>query len=148
VPTRKIRAADSSRITVAGRPAPLSAAAVAAAARAVLAKEGRTVDLSVAFVGLPRMRELNRRWKGADRPTDVLAFPLEQPGGGLAGDVYICRAVAAREAASRTLPLKEELLRLVVHGTLHVLGYDHPEGTGRTRSSMWRRQERYLACLR
>jgi probable rRNA maturation factor len=114
----------------------------------VLAKEGRTVDLSVAFVGLPRMRELNRRWKGADRPTDVLAFPLEQPGGGLAGDVYICRAVAAREAASRTLPLKEELLRLVVHGTLHVLGYDHPEGTGRTRSSMWRRQERYLACLR
>jgi probable rRNA maturation factor len=114
----------------------------------VLVQEGRAVDLSFAFVGVARIRELNRRWRGADRPTDVLAFPLEQPGGALTGDVYICRTVAEREAAARKLPLREELLRLVVHGTLHVLGYDHPEGTGRTRSSMWRRQERYLACLR
>ena len=148
MPTRKTRAAKASRITVSGRSAPLSAAAVARTARTVLRKEGQAVDLSFAFIGASRIRALNRRWRGADRPTDVLAFPLEQPGGALAGDVYLCRAVALRQAAEHGLPLREELLRLVVHGTLHVLGYDHPEGTGRTRSSMWRRQERYLACLR
>jgi ssRNA-specific RNase YbeY (16S rRNA maturation enzyme) len=43
--------------------------------------------------------------------------------------------------------LHEELVRLVVHGTLHVLGYDHPDGPGRTRSAMWRRQERYVRRL-
>ena len=43
--------------------------------------------------------------------------------------------------------LREELVRLVVHGTLHVLGYDHPDGPGRTRSAMWRRQERYVRRL-
>lgn len=93
------------------------------------------------------MRALNRRWKDADRPTDVLSFALVGPAGALTGDIYICRAVAAREAASRRLPVRQELLRLVVHGTLHLLGYDHPEGEGGTVSPMWRRQERYLRGL-
>jgi probable rRNA maturation factor len=56
--------------------------------------------------------------------------------------------VAAREAAAHGVTLREELLRLVVHGTLHVLGHDHPEGAGRERSPMWRAQERYLRSLR
>jgi probable rRNA maturation factor len=45
------------------------------------------------------------------------------------------------------IPLREELIRLVVHGTLHALGWDHPEGPGRTRSAMWRKQERYVEAL-
>jgi probable rRNA maturation factor len=113
----------------------------------VLERERRAVRLSIAFVGPDRINALNARWKGVDRPTDVLAFALDHPDGGLTGDVYICPAVATREAAQRGIARREELLRLVIHGVLHVLGYDHPEDERRTRSAMWRRQERYLACL-
>jgi len=95
------------------------------------------------------MRRLNRRATGRRGLTDVIAFALPQPDGTLLGDVYICP-----EAARRWLhgvadgALSEELVRLAVHGTLHVLGYDHPDGPGRTHSAMWRRQERYLRRLR
>jgi probable rRNA maturation factor len=61
------------------------------------------------------------------------------------GDVYICAEVAQENARRQDIPAGEELLRLVVHGTLHVLGHDHPTGEGRTTSRMWRRQERILA---
>jgi probable rRNA maturation factor len=94
------------------------------------------------------MRALNARWKGKDRVTDVLAFSLARPGGIVAGVLYIGPWVATREAAGRGIPLRRELLRLVVHGALHVLGYDHPAGEERTTSPMWRRQERYLRSLR
>jgi len=94
------------------------------------------------------MRGLHGRWKGAARVTDVLAFPLTDPRGGLLGDIYICRWAAAREARARRVPLAQELRRLVVHGVLHVLGHDHPhEEAARLRSPMWRRQERYLRAL-
>jgi probable rRNA maturation factor len=61
--------------------------------------------------------------------------------------VYICPWVARREARALGIPLRQELIRLVVHGTLHALGRDHPEGEERTRSTMWRRQERYVEAL-
>ncbi len=104
--------------------------------------------LSISFVGRDRMRDLNQRWMGSRSSTDVLAFSLAGPGGSLAGDVYICPWMAARNARALGIPLREELTRLVIHGVLHVLGYDHPEATGRTASPMWRRQERYLRGLR
>lgn len=117
------------------------------AVRGVIAGERASAAMSLTFVGPTRIRQLNAQWKHADRSTDVLAFSLSLPDGGLQGDVYICRAVAAGEAKKRGITVGEELVRLVIHGTLHVLGYDHPEGDRRTRSSMWRRQEKYLACL-
>src|SRR5262249_29403392 len=110
--------------------------------------ERRRAILSLTFVSREQMRALNARWKGIDQPTDVLAFPLPGPQSSLAGDIYICPWVAAREARSRTIPLAQELRRLVVHGVLHVLGYDHPDGDRRIGSPMWRRQERYLRSLR
>ncbi|MGE0440954.1 MAG: rRNA maturation RNase YbeY [Gemmatimonadales bacterium] len=134
-------------VSVSGRHPPLARRAVVGAVALVLDRERARVSLAVTFVGPTRMRRLNAEWKGADRPTDVLAFALPQPDGTLAGDVYICRSVAAREARQRGIPVREELLRLVIHGTLHVLGWDHPEDETRTRSPMWRRQERYLSCL-
>jgi probable rRNA maturation factor len=94
------------------------------------------------------MRELNQGWKGRAEPTDVLAFALAGPDGSLAGDVYISPWMAAESARLLGVPLRQELTRLVIHGVLHVLGYDHPETTGRTASPMWRRQERYLRGLR
>jgi probable rRNA maturation factor len=118
-------------------------------ARAVLAGERRAgdVSLSITFLGPAAMRRMNREYKGHDRPTDVLAFALAGPDGALAGDVYVCRAAAARSARAHGVPLREELVRLVIHGVLHVLGHDHPETDARVRSPMWRRQERYVRAL-
>jgi probable rRNA maturation factor len=125
---------------------------VARLARRVLAAERRGSGhgggaLSIVFIGPAAMRRLNREWKGHDEPTDVLSFALPGPSGGLAGEVYICPAVARAQARAFGAGAGEELLRLVIHGTLHLLGYDHPMGPSRTRSAMWRRQERYLARL-
>lgn len=136
----------AAEVQVTGRPV-LPAATVRRVVRAVLAGERRAADVSVTFLGPTRMRALNRDYLGHDRPTDVIAFGLAQPDGGLVGDVYVCRAVAEGEARRRGLPLRQELVRLVVHGTLHVLGWDHPDDDSRLRSPMWRRQERYVARL-
>jgi probable rRNA maturation factor len=97
----------------------------------------------------PRMRRLNRRAMGRRAVTDVIAFALPQPDGTLLGDIYVCPAAARRWLGNggRERGIDEELVRLAVHGTLHVLGYDHPEGTGRTRSGMWRKQEAYVRRL-
>jgi probable rRNA maturation factor len=100
--------------------------------------------VSVTFLSAARMRALNRKTFGRRTLTDVIAFGLPHAGI-VGGDVYVCPAAAARGPAPVT-PL-QELVRLVVHGTLHVLGYDHPTGPGRLRSAMWRRQERYVRSL-
>ena len=133
---------------LAGRHAPLSRATVLLAARTVLSAERRAAELSISFLGRDKMRSLNRRWTGRDSVTDVLAFPLPLPDGSLAGDIYICPWVAAREARARGLPVRQELIRLIIHGVLHVLGYDHPEDEDRMTSPMWQRQERLIRRVR
>ena len=140
-PTGKRRAARPDvRVTVSAR-SPLRAAGIARLATAVLAAErARLAALSITLVGPGRIRSLNRTHLGRDRQTDVLAFALEG-----AGDVYICPTVATRQARAFGASPRDELRRLVIHGVLHALGHDHPEGERRTRSPMWRRQERYLA---
>jgi probable rRNA maturation factor len=132
---------------VSGRRLPLPAAVVRRAVTTVLRGERRRAAISVTFLGRDSMRRLNAEHKGHDRPTDVLSFALHDPAGGLMGDVYVCPWVAQREARARGIPARQELLRLVVHGTLHALGHDHPEDERRTTSPMWRRQERYLKAL-
>ena len=134
-------------IAVGGRRPALPPATVRRVAAAVLRGERRDADLSVTFLGPVTMRKLNRRYKRHDAPTDVLAFGLETPDGRTVGDVYVCATVAARQARRHRVSRREELIRLVVHGTLHVLGHEHPEGAGRTASAMWRRQERYVERL-
>jgi probable rRNA maturation factor len=122
----------------------------------VLAWEGAArARVTLTLLGPAAMRRLNRRTFGRRALTDVISFPLPQPDGRLVGDVYLCPAAAAawvrtahREGAEgRVVTLREELLRLAVHGTLHILGYDHSAGPGRTRSIMWKKQERYLQRL-
>jgi probable rRNA maturation factor len=136
-----------SEVVVNGRRLPLSRALVRRVVQAVLRAEQRHALISITFLGRDAMRRLNAEHKGRDRPTDVLAFPLADPSGPIIGDVYICSWVARQEARARAIPLREELIRLVVHGTLHVLGREHPEGPERTRSAMWRRQERYVEAF-
>jgi probable rRNA maturation factor len=136
-----------SEVLVSGRRLPLSRALVGRIVRQVLRSERREAVVSVTFLGRDAMRRLNREHKGHDEPTDVLTFALTDPTGGILGDIYICPWVARREARARGIPLRQELIRLIVHGTLHAVGRDHPEGPARTRSAMWRRQERYVEAL-
>jgi len=126
---------------------PISRALVQRVVQTVLGREGREALISVTFLGRDSMRRLNAEHKGHDRPTDVLTFALTDPAGRILGDVYICPWVARQEATARGISFREELIRLIVHGTLHTLGRDHPEGPERTRSAMWRRQERYVEAL-
>lgn len=130
-----------------GRGTPLSPATARRIVKAVLRGERRDALISITFVGRDAMRRLNAEHRGHDRPTDVLAFALPQPGSLPMGDVYVCPWVAARQARAHGVSLREELVRLVIHGTLHALGRDHPEGPDRIRSAMWRRQERYVEAL-
>ena len=102
--------------------------------------------VSVTFVTNRRMAALNRRHLGHAGATDVISFgfaPVAK-GAPVTGDIYIAPAVARRNALAHGAGIREELLRLVVHGTLHVLGHDHPTDDARTTSPMWRRQERLL----
>jgi probable rRNA maturation factor len=125
----------------------------------VLADEGLTAgELGVSFVGARRMRGLNRDFLGHDEVTDVLSFPLEDgdeppaaapvaaPASGvegsagaaedaavvprLLGDVVVCPTRAAAQARGAGIPLAREIATLLVHGTLHVLGYDHETDHG------------------
>lgn len=101
------------------------------------APAGSHVDITL--LSAAEMRRVNRRATGRRGLTDVIAYSLPQPDGRVIGDVYISPDAAGFDHA--------ELIRLAVHGTLHILGYDHPEGAGRTRSRMWRVQERYVKKL-
>jgi probable rRNA maturation factor len=130
-----------------GRRVPLPVPLVRRVVERVLRGERRRALISITFLGRDAMRKLNAAHKGHDRPTDVLSFAMADPAGRALGDVYVCPWVAKREAQARGIPLRQELIRLVVHGTLHALGRDHPEDERRTSSAMWRRQERYVDAL-
>ncbi len=125
----------------------MSARAVQRAVIAVLDGEGvGAATVSVTFLPPAAMRGLNRRALARDRATDVIAFGLPHPDRSVS-DVYVCPA-AARPPAGGAVALREEILRLVVHGVLHALGYDHPKHAERTTSPMWRKQEGYVRGLR
>lgn len=124
------------------RPA-LERAASAAAATAERAVEG---EIGVSFVSEGVIRELNRRYLGRAESTDVIAFQLGEAEE-LLGDIYVAPEVAARTAGELDIPEEEELVRLVVHGVLHVLGHDHPEGKDRYGSPMFRLQEELVGRL-
>ena len=114
------------------------------AARAALTdRDVAAAELSLALLDDEAMTGMNRRWKGRDRTTDVLAFALHDPGQPPLGDVYIGWEQALRQAAEAGESPARELARLAIHGTLHVLGWDHPD-QDRESTEMWRHQERIL----
>ena len=97
-------------------------------AAAVLRAAGRSwvsggEELSIALVTDREMRTLSLRWRKQDSPTDVLSFPLEEPG--ILGDVVVSIDTARRQAKEGGWPLAAELRRLLAHGILHCRGYDH-----------------------
>lgn len=105
--------------------------------------------ISVAFVGSGTIASLNRKYLSRAGSTDVIAFGHERATDStpVIGDIYICPKVAERNARTFGISVKRELERLVVHGTLHVVGLEHPEDESRASSPMWRKQERILDSL-
>jgi len=103
--------------------------------------------ISVAFVGSTTIAKLNQPYLRHKGPTDVISFGMGRESNGMpaVGDIYICPGVARANAKRNRVSIGEELARLVVHGTLHVAGHDHPDDESRTQSPMWKRQEKIVA---
>lgn len=109
--------------------------------------------LSLVITGDPEIREMNRRFLGIDEPTDVLSFPDEAGDfvQGIAdeaylGDIAISVETATRQAETLGHPLADELAHLLVHGILHLCGYDHEQG-GESEVRMRAREEHYLGAI-
>ena len=119
-------------------------------ARAILSSVGEaSAELGIMFVGDQRMRSLNRQYRGKDRTTDVLAFAMREgprSSPGLLGDVVIAVPTAARQAKQGQRSLDEELTVLLVHGILHLCGYDHERSEKKARR-MHRRERMILRSL-
>ena len=99
-------------------------------ATAAVQTEGDEVEMTVRIVDEAESHELNLTYRGKDRPTNVLSFPFECPDEvelPLLGDLVICRQVVEREAVEQEKPLMAHWAHMVVHGSLHLLGYDHVE---------------------
>jgi probable rRNA maturation factor len=121
---------------------PLDERSIVELARRCLTGEGRgDAELSVSFVGEEEMSDLHLRYLGEEGPTDVLSFGLDPEDGEPLGDVVICPAHAARNAAEAGGDAEAELRLVLVHGILHLLGYDHVDDDDR--AEMWSRQESY-----
>ncbi len=85
-------------------------------------------ELSCLFGSDASIRELNARWRGIDKPTNVLSFPATGPGAGLLlGDVALAFETVAREAAAENKPIRDHVVHLIVHGVLHLVGHDHED---------------------
>ena len=119
-------------------------------ARAILSDVGETsAELGILFVGDRRMRGFNRQYRGKDRTTDVLAFAMREASHSsaqLLGDVVIAVPTAARQAKQGQRSLDEELTILLVHGILHLCGYDHERSENEARR-MHRRERMILQSL-
>jgi len=116
--------------------------------RAALPTRSGRRQVNIQLTGTRDARELNRRYRGKDYPTNVLSFPYEPLPGertGLLGDIAICPAVVAREAREQGKPLRHHYAHLTVHGVLHLLGHDHE--TAEEAARMEAREVRVLAGL-
>ena len=99
-------------------------------ATAAVQPQSDEVEMTVRIVGEAESHELNLNYRGKDRPTNVLSFPFECPDEvelPLLGDLVICRQVVEREAQEQDKPVMAHWAHMVVHGSLHLLGYDHIE---------------------
>src|SRR5262245_37612750 len=126
---------------------PIDRKRVREAVRAVLDGEGvADAVVSVAFVDSPTIHALNKRYLDHDEPTDVLSFPLSEPGAKkLAGELVIGAEVAQEQAARRGYDTQAELALYVIHGLLHLCGYD--DKSAQAAAEMRQRERHYLRQL-
>ena len=129
-------------------------AAIAESAFPQLGQSERAVELSLRLTGDEQVSELNAAWRGRDKPTNVLSFPMaeaaeldapEEGPGLMLGDIVLARGVCGAEAEAKAIPLTDHAAHLIVHGTLHLLGYDHADD--QAAADMEAREVRALARL-
>lgn len=97
---------------------------------------------SLIFIGDAKMKKLNLQFRGKNKTTDVLSFPIEADGKRVEGEIYISLPQAKRQASLFGNKTEGEILRLAAHGFLHLLGYDHH--TIEEQGKMFKREEKYL----
>jgi len=130
-------------------------AAIAESRFPSLAAGPRSIELSVRLADDDSVRVLNAQWRGKDKPTNVLSFPLSDESDLasastdgpdlMLGDIILARGVCAAEAAEKAIAIDQHAAHLLVHGTLHLLGYDHHDDDGA--ADMEARETRALARL-
>jgi probable rRNA maturation factor len=130
-------------------------AAVAESAYPDLAEAERPVEISVTLTGDEQVRALNAKWRAKDKPTNVLSFPMADErdlsranlatSELLLGDIVVARGVCEAEAAAKGVSIEDHATHLLVHGTLHLLGYDHHDDS--EAADMEAREARALARL-
>jgi len=107
----------------------------------ILEEKKKKLNLSIALIGPNRMKKLNKRYRGKNRVTDVLAFPNQ----GLE-EIVICLREVKKNAKKFNSTFKKELTKVLIHGVLHLLGYDHEKGE-REREEMKKEENYYLLQL-
>jgi probable rRNA maturation factor len=112
---------------------------------------GQETELSILFVNDDRIRKLNSQYRNIDKPTDVLSFPQDddpsdETGVHLLGDVVVSMETAKRQAKQHHLTFEEEVVLLILHGTLHLLGYDH-EKSPREEKKMRRETQKLFEAI-
>jgi probable rRNA maturation factor len=130
-------------------------AAIAESAFPQLGSGPRSVELSVRLTSDAEVHALNSEWRGKDKPTNVLSFPMMEPeeldgsdDAGpelMLGDIILARGVCVAEAADKGISLENHAAHLMVHGTLHLLGHDHMDDD--SAADMEARETRALARL-
>jgi probable rRNA maturation factor len=132
-------------------------AGVLASRHAAILDSALTVEVSVKFTQDAEVQGLNASYRGKDKPTNVLSFPMFEAdllqqlvradaGEVLLGDIVLAHGVCAREAEEKGVRVRDHAAHLVVHGTLHLLGYDHEEGDEEA-EAMERTEREALAAL-
>ena len=110
------------------------AAAVRASDFALLVSAHTPIEIAIRLTSDAEVQTLNRTYRGKDAPTNVLSFPMLEPDALatlptdreiLLGDIVLAHETCAREATEKNIPLEAQATHLIVHGTLHLLGYDH-----------------------
>ena len=132
-----------------------ASSAIAESAFPQLGLGGRNVELGVRLTTDEAVRALNAEWRGKDKPTNVLSFPMAEPDEFddaspdgpelMLGDIVLARGVCVAEAADKAISIEAHASHLMVHGTLHLLGYDHHDDAAA--SDMEAREVRALARL-
>lgn len=132
----------------------VDAADLVAAVAAALDTEGQAGEVTVVITSDEAVAELNEQYRDAEGPTDVLSFPAQDPTPGFVvapemaaylGDIIIALPYTRRQASALERSLRDELRLLAIHGTLHLLGYDHAEPE--EEAEMWAKQDAILARL-
>ncbi len=110
----------------------------------IIDKEIGNVKVNVVFVGEKRMRNLNKSYKSADYPTDVLTFVYQEDD--IYAEIFVCPSIVEKNALKYKETFERELVRTLIHSCLHIAGYDH-EMKDAGSKEMFEKQERYLRRL-